>query len=582
MSFFSERKIIERPYQHQLQFPNFPPFLNDLLQRRAISSEEGLDFSLRHLLPYHNLSHIERATEILAKAILEQRSILLVGDYDVDGATSIALAMRVLPLFGASSLSYRVPHRLFDGYGLTRSLVQKILIEEKPDLIITLDNGISDVEGVALAREAGVEVIITDHHLPPEILPNADAIVNPNLEGDRFESKNLAGVGVIFYLLLSLRAYFIEKGYLSRESAPNLAQYLDLVALGTVADLVPLDENNRRLVQQGLMRMRSGALSAGVAALIDLSGRNGAQLSTADIAFGIAPMLNAAGRLDDMTIGIEALLSDDFSYARSLAEQLYQLNSERKEIERSMRAKADEALSGVTVEYDSLPSAIVLYDEAWHQGVTGIVASRIKEQYYRPTFVFAFDEEGMIKGSGRSIRGIHLRDMISNVARRERGMIATFGGHAMAAGLSLEERYLDQFREMINEEIEKSAKEINEREGGELFEQRLYSDGYLAPEAFTLENADRLRLAFPWGQGFPEPLFEGVFEVLDIRILKEVHVKFLLLHPESGQEIDGIAFFQGKSILDNVEKIYCAYKLNVNEWRGRRSLQLIIDYFEPQ
>lgn len=566
------KKIRRREILHSFYSPEHPPFIQELLKKRSIESPEDFDLTLHGLLPFHTLLNIEKATALLVEAIVEQKDVLIVGDYDVDGATSIALAVRVLRDFGLHNVRYRVPHRVLDGYGLTRTLVHKIT-DNPPDLLITVDNGISNIEGVALAKEHGIQVIITDHHLPPETLPEADAIVNPQLVGDPFPSKNLAGVGVIFYLLLSVRAALAERNYFVSRG-PNLAKYLDIVALGTVADIVPLDANNRKMVQQGLLRIRQGVTISGIQAMVEVSRRDRAKLSTADIGYGIAPLLNAAGRIDDMEIGIKALLTDDEMEARAIATKLYELNQARREIESDTRIEADAILETLKLEIEELPPAICLYDEAWHQGVTGIVASRIKDQYYRPTFIFAYDNEGLIKGSGRSIEGIHLRDMLSNVAQKYEGLIQTFGGHAMAAGLSLYEEDLPQFYEAIALEIEAHTEPT-------AFDQVIYTDGELPVSAFNLQYAEFLRLAIPWGQHFPEPLFDGVFKVINYRILKDQHLKLTLQYPNLSYILDGIAFFQARQLIDNVEKIHCAYKLDVNEWQGRRNLQLIIDHFEP-
>lgn len=566
------KTIRRREKLHNLSAPELPPFVQELLQKRPVESERDFDLTLQTLLPFHTLSNIEKATDLIVEAIIEQKDLLIVGDYDVDGATSIALAIRILREFGLHQVRYRVPHRVLDGYGLTRTLVQKIA-DNPPDLLITVDNGISNIEGVKLAKSYGIDVIITDHHLPPETLPEADAIVNPQLPGDQFPSKNLAGVGVIFYLLLSVRAKLAEQNYFVGRG-PNLAKYLDIVALGTVADIVPLDANNRKMVQQGLLRIRKGLTIPGIKALIEVSRRDQSQLSTADIGYGIGPLLNAAGRIDNMEIGIDALLTDDLMEARAIAAELYELNQARRTIESDTREEADAILENLKLEVDELPAAICLYDEAWHQGVTGIVASRIKDQYYRPTFIFAYDNEGLVKGSGRSIAGIHLRDMISNVAQQFPGLIQTFGGHAMAAGLSLYGEDLPIFYEAI-------AKEIEEHAEPEVFEQVIYTDGELPLPAFTLQHAEFLRLAIPWGQNFPEPRFDGRFRVLNYRILKDQHLKMTLQYPHSSHTFDAIAFFQAQNIIDNVELIHCAFKLDVNEWQGRRNLQLIIDHFEP-
>jgi len=571
-------KIIRRNPQHQFLSEHHSPLLQDILKKRIIEDAGALDLSLKGLHPYHSLSNIETATEIVIDAITSQKEILIVGDYDVDGATSIALAIRVLREFGAYNVRYTVPHRIFDGYGLSRSLVQKIL-RNPPDLLITVDNGISNTEGVALARENGIDVLVTDHHLPPEELPNANAIINPNLVDDQFPSKALAGVGVIFYLLLSVRAKLMEIGYFGENPVPNLAKYLDIVALGTISDLVPLDANNRKIAQQGLLRMRQGVMIPGIDALIDVSNRQRETLSTSDIGFGIAPLLNAAGRLDNMQVGIELLLTNQPEEAKAIASELLTMNEERKNIEHEMRETADSILTQITLSKEDLPLSICLYDQSWHQGITGIVASRIKEQYYRPTFIFAYDNEGLLKGSGRSIRGIHLRDLMSNVARDHKGLIETFGGHAMAAGLSIYEDNLHKFEAAMSEEIERFIEMTPNSD--ELLSQKIYSDGELPTTGFNIGFADEIKLAYPWGQQFPEPVFDDAFEVIDYRILKGTHLKFTLRKPQSPMTFEAMAFFQAHQLVDNVREIHCAFKLDINEWRGNRNLQLIIDYFEP-
>lgn len=572
-------KIIRRTPQHHHIAPHHSPYLQEILKKRAIEHPEELDLSLRGLHSFKSLSNIEVATEIVVEAILAQKEILIVGDYDVDGATSIALAIRLLREFGCHNVRYTVPHRILDGYGLSRPLVRKIL-RNPPDLLITVDNGISNIEGVALAREAGIDVIVTDHHLPPETLPDANAIVNPNLVGDQFPSKALAGVGVIFYLLSSVRARLQEFNYFGDYPAPNLGKYLDIVALGTVADLVPLDANNRKIAQQGLLRMRQGVTIPGIAALIEVSNRTQVRLSTSDIGFGVAPLLNAAGRLDNMQVGIELLLTENPEEARAIAHELFSMNEERKRIEQEMRETADFILNEISLDDRSLPLSICLYDQSWHQGITGIVASRIKEQYYRPTFIFAYDNEGLVKGSGRSIRGIHLRDLMSNVARDNPGLIVTFGGHAMAAGLSLMEENIPHFQSAMEQEIARFLAQNGEDQEA-LLSQKIYSDGPLPTEAFNLQFADEIKLAFPWGQQFPEPVFDDRFKVLDYRILKGTHLKLTLKAPRSGETIEAMAFFQAHQLVDHVEEIHCAFKLDINEWRGNRNLQLIIDYFTP-
>lgn len=571
-------KIVRREPQHDFSASQYSELLQSILKNRMVEDEGALDLSLRGLFPFSTLSNIDTATAMIVEAITEDKDILIVGDYDVDGATSIAITIRVLREFGALNVRYTVPHRILDGYGLSRSLVQKIL-RNPPDLLITVDNGISNIEGVALARENGIDVIVTDHHLPPEQLPNANAIVNPNLVGDQFPSKALAGVGVIFYVLLSVRSKLTEMGYFGTHVAPNLGKYLDIVALGTIADLVPLDANNRKIAQQGLLRMRQGIMIPGIQALIDVSNRKREILSTSDIGFGVAPLLNAAGRLDNMQVGIELLLTNQLEEAKAIANELYTMNEERKTIEHEMRETADSILAAISLETEEISLSICLYDESWHQGITGIVASRIKEQYYRPTFIFAYDNEGLLKGSGRSIKGIHLRDLMSNVARDNPGLIETFGGHAMAAGLSLYEDNLDRFKQAMEAEIARYMTTLSQCE--ELFSQKIYSDGKLPAVGYNLNFADEIKLAYPWGQQFPEPVFDDAFEVLDYRVLKGAHLKFTLKMRNSPVTFDGMAFFQAHQLVDNVREIHCAFKLDVNEWRGNRNLQLIIDYFEP-
>lgn len=571
-------KIIRRTPQHDFSTSQYSSLLQSVLKNRDIADENALDLSLKGLFPFHTLTNIASATSIVVEAICAQKEILIVGDYDVDGATSIALAIRVLKEFGAANVRYTVPHRILDGYGLSRSLVQKI-IRNAPDLLITVDNGISNVEGVALAREKGIDVIITDHHLPPEILPEANAIINPNLQDDQFPSKALAGVGVIFYLLLSVRAKLMEIGYFGDRPAPNLGKYLDIIALGTIADLVPLDANNRKMAHQGLLRMRQGVMIPGIQALIEVSNRKKETLSTSDIGFGVAPLLNAAGRLDNMKVGIELLLTDQLEEATAIANELLSMNEERKIIEHEMRETADSILAEISLNSEDIPLSICLYDQSWHQGITGIVASRIKEQYYRPTFIFAYDNEGLLKGSGRSIKGIHLRDLMSNVARDNPDLIETFGGHAMAAGLSIYESNLAAFSQAMDAEIGRFMASQPNQEA--LLSQKIYSDGQLPAVGFNLRFADEIKLAYPWGQQFPEPVFDDAFEVLDYRILKGTHLKFTLKMKNSPITFDGMAFFQAHQLVDNVREIHCAFKLDVNEWRGNRNLQLIIDYFEP-
>lgn len=576
------RKINPREQQHNLYHARYPQFIRTLLQKRMFERQEDFEFSLKHLLPYHHLDGIEQAGALIVKAIKAKQKILLVGDYDVDGAVSIALGMHLFNDFNYPYIDYLVPHRQIDGYGLTPHLVEKAHEDYAPSLIITVDNGISSLEGVKVATQLGIQVIITDHHLPGETLPEASAIVNPNKKKDSFPSKHLAGVGVFFYLLLQVRALLINEDYF-KGTAPNLAKYLDLVAVGTVADLVPLDSNNRILVQQGLLRMRQNETLPGIKALVETSGRALERLTTQDISFGLAPLLNAAGRLDDMTIGIECLLAKDKKTADHYARSLYDLNQARREIEGEIREKAEIILSELHIDQATLPSVITLFHQSWHEGVTGIVASRLKSDYYRPTFVFAKSEEGLLKGSGRSIKGLHLRDVLAAIDSRYPALIERFGGHAMAAGLTLQEEYYSDFCQALEETINRQAPKG-------VFQEVLYSDGALPKEGATLPMAKLLQYGFPWGQGFPEPTFEDTFSVVNYRILKDKHLKFLLKNITTGETFDAIAFFQAErftSPQDNRQdkqgkKIHALYNLGINYWRGAENLQLLIEYFEER
>lgn len=562
--------IIERAQSSNVELSS-SSLLNRVLQRRQLNSLSDCSFSLKDLLSPSSLQGCENAAVIIANAITTQQKILIVGDYDVDGATSTALMMRVLKLFGAENTAYRIPNRMLDGYGLTVSLLDSIL-DNQPDLIITVDNGISSVDAIAKAKEYGINVVVTDHHLPGDILPMADAIVNPNLKNSEFESSALCGVGVAFYTLLAVRRELINQGYFTAQTAPNLADYLDLVALGTIADLVPLDRNNRCLVQQGIERIRRGRTVAGIQALLEVSSKNQAELSTTDIGFSISPLLNAAGRLDDMRVGIECLLTDSEDRARYYAQRLYDFNQERKAIERSMTQETEQILAKVILKDDELPDGIALYDPSWHQGVIGIVASRVKERFNKPTFIFAEENDDLLKGSGRSITGIHLRDLLDSIATEYPGMILQFGGHAMAAGLTLRKSEFSQFQTALNQRVEALIQDVDPK--------MIYTDGALSIEDFTINNAEVLRTAMPWGQTFPEPAFDNTFNVVDAKILQNTHLKLELKHPKSNFTINGIAFFKAKDWREGTEQVRCIYKLDVNEWRGRRSLQLLIDHIE--
>ena len=551
------------------------PVLQRIYAARGITSEKELDRQLKNLLPVQALTDIDKASEIICNAIQQNKKILIVADFDCDGATSCTVAMRGLQLLGAENLQYLVPNRFEYGYGLSPEIVD-VAKKMSPDLLITVDNGISSIQGVKHAREAGMQVVVTDHHLQGDELPDANAIVNPNRRDDRFESKNLAGVGVMFYVLLACRAYLREQGWFQKSNMqePNLAQLLDLVALGTVADLVPLDSNNRILVEQGLRRIRAGKGCAGITALLQVAGRNAAQIVASDMGFAIGPRLNAAGRLEDMSVGIECLLSTTPQAALELATQLDQLNHERKSIESDMRDQAFAVLDKLELADENLPLAICLFDESWHQGVVGILASRIKERFHRPVIIFARGNEGEIKGSARSVQGVHIRDVLDAVATRHTGLINKFGGHAMAAGLSIAEQDFSIFVNALNKEMMHWISEDD-------LKGCIYTDGALEQDNYELGLAELLRQSGPWGQGFPEPVFEGYFTVIQKRIIGERHLKMVVQPQDTQQIIDGIYF----NAIDNPlpeenDVVRLAYKLDVNEFRGRKSLQLMVEYLE--
>jgi len=561
---------------------HFSESLHPLLQRiyaaRQIHDDTELDNALSALHDYRAFSNMDKAVTLLAGCLEQQQRILIVGDFDADGATSSALGVRALRRLGATQVDYLVPNRFEYGYGLTPEIVA-LAAERKPHLIITVDNGISSLAGVQAARNAGIRVLVTDHHLPGAELPAADAILNPNLPGDGFPSKNLAGVGVMFYLLLALRArlrtddWFIRRGI----PEPNLAEYLDIVALGTVADLVTLDHNNRVLVAQGLARIRAGRCVPGIRALLELGKRSLQRLTAADLGFAVAPRLNAAGRLTDMSLGIECLLADETGQARELAARLDELNHERREIEARMQDDALRALDklGVNVADPALPFGVCLFNEEWHQGVVGLVASRIKDRVHRPVIAFARAEDGSLKGSARSVKGVHIRDALEAVSTRHPGLITKFGGHAMAAGLTLAADAFKSFAEAFDAEVRRwlSAEDL----AGVI-----HTDGELAPESFTLETAELLRTAGPWGQGFPEPSFDGMFNLLERRIVGDNHLKLVLADPATGLRLEAIAFNQnGEHLPSDCRQVHIVYRPDINEYRGERRLQLLVDAIEP-
>ncbi len=568
-------RIEPRPLPETLPFlGEMPTLLTRLYAARGVQSQAELDKSLARLIPYQQLKGIDAAVDLLVVALEQRQRILIVGDFDADGATASTVGMLGLRLLGAAHVDYLVPNRFEYGYGLTPEIVE-VALTRQPQLLITVDNGISSVEGVAAAKKAGLSVLVTDHHLPGNELPAADAIVNPNQPGCEFPSKALAGVGVIFYVLIALRARLNSLGWYQNSKAPNIAELLDLVALGSVADVVPLDANNRILVHQGLERIRAGRARPGLKAILEVAKRDHSRITSTDLGFILGPRLNAAGRLDDMSLGIECLLTDDANAARDMAVQLDEMNQDRKSIEQGMQREALAQLKDLTI--DSMPFGLCLFDPEWHQGVIGILASRLKERYFRPTFAFADAGEGMLKGSGRSVPGFHIRDALSVVAAQHPDLISKYGGHAMAAGLTLPEANFALFSQAFDAEVRRQLRE-------EDLTGRLLSDGSLAVEEFHLELARALRNAGPWGQHFPEPLFHGVFQLVEQRIVGERHLKVVLKTECGSVKLDGIAFGIDREVWPNptIRWVELAYKLDLNEFRGNETVQLMIAHIEPR
>ncbi|MEO4049060.1 single-stranded-DNA-specific exonuclease RecJ [Pseudomonas sp. CAU 1711] len=551
-----------------------PPLLTRLYAARGVQSAEELDKGLARLIPYQRLKGMDAAVELLVQALQRRQRILFVGDFDADGATASAVGVLGLRMLGAAQVDYLVPNRFEYGYGLTPEIVA-VALQRQPDLLVTVDNGISSVEGVAAAKAAGLRVLVTDHHLPGPELPAADAIVNPNQPGCEFPSKALAGVGVIFYVLLALRARLREIGWFSTRAEPNLGELLDLVALGSVADVVPLDANNRILVHQGLARIRAGRARPGLKAILEVAGKRHERISSTDLGFILGPRLNAAGRLDDMSLGIECLLCDDEALVRDMAQQLDELNRDRKAIEQGMQREALAQLKDLSLE--DMPFGLCLFEPDWHQGVIGILASRLKERYHRPAIAFADAGDGLLKGSARSVPGLHIRDALDAVAARHPGLISKFGGHAMAAGLSLPQEHFGAFAAAFDAEVRRQLSEDD-------LTGRLLSDGQLGAEEFHLELAKALRHAGPWGQHFPEPLFHGLFQIVSQRVVGEKHLKLVVKTECGGQALDGIAFNVDREIWPNasVRWVELAYKLDVNEYQGRESVQLLVAHLAPR
>lgn len=551
------------------------PVLARIYAARNVTSAEELDTGLDGLLPPGTLPGIEAAVERLVTALQQQQRICVIGDFDADGATSTALMVSILRQTGFEHVSYRVPNRFEYGYGLTPDIV-RVAAAGAPALIITVDNGISSLEGVREASRHGIDVLVTDHHLPGAALPGAVAIVNPNLPDSRFASQNLAGVGVAFYVLLALRARLRASGWYAQQriAEPNLADALDLVALGTVADVVPLDRNNRILVQQGIARIRAGRCRPGIQALIEVAKRNPRRLVASDLGFCLGPRLNAAGRLEDMSIGIECLLASELSQARRLAGELDALNRERRDIEADMQNEALAAVRALTLEDTRLPLGLCLYRAEWHQGVIGILAARIKERFHRPVIAFADAADGQLKGSARSIPGLHIRDVLDAVAASSPGLLEKFGGHAMAAGLSLDRDRLDEFTRAFEQQVSRAL-------NGRVPDNILETDGELAADELELELAELLRNAGPWGQQFPEPLFDGMFTVQYSRRVGERHLKLGLVPRDGRRSVDAIAFNEGaRHPLSSGTRLRLAYRLDANEFRGICGLQLVVEYLE--
>ena len=546
------------------------PLLARIYATRGVTELEQVEYSLDGLADAWKLKDIEAAVQRLIQAIRTAEPVMIVGDFDADGATSTAVAVRGLRAMGLEQVDYLVPNRFDFGYGLTPEIVE-VAARSHPSLIITVDNGISSVRGVARAAELGVDVLITDHHLPGERLPQAVAIVNPNQPGDTFPGKSLAGVGVMFYLLVALRQRLRESGWFSEKgiTEPNLACFLDLVALGTVADVVPLDANNRILVEQGLRRIRSARSVPGILALLRCAGRDPARVIASDLGFCAGPRLNAAGRLDDISLGIECLLTDDPALADRHARELDTLNRERREIESGMQAEAMATLQQLSLE-DEDHWGLSLFQEGWHQGIVGLVAARVRERAHRPVIAFAEAQAGILKGSGRSIPGLHIRDALVRVNSLNPGLIDKFGGHAMAAGLSLPKANLKAFSLAFDEVV-------RSRLLPEQLEPIVYSDGELEGFEFNLEIAQLLRHCGPWGQTFPEPVFDGRFEVLQQRVLKQRHLKYVLGLDNSPQRLEAIAFnVEPREWPGQGEQLRIAFSLDINCYKNRQSLQLLV------
>ncbi|MFM2621289.1 single-stranded-DNA-specific exonuclease RecJ [Vibrio owensii] len=577
-------EIQRRPEPDLSLLPDsIPVILKRIYINRGITDVAQLETSARGLHSYQQLGGIDKAVELLFQAIDEKKRIIVVGDFDADGATSSALSVLALRMLGSNNVDYLVPNRFEDGYGLSPEVVDQAL-ELGAEMIMTVDNGVSSIEGVRYAKENGITVLVTDHHLPGQVLPDVDAMVNPNLDSCAFPSKALAGVGVAFYLMMALCVYMRKQNWFAQQGMqePKLMELIDLVALGTVADVVPLDENNRILVHQGLQRIRAGKARPGIQALIEVAKRDARRLVASDFGFALGPRINAAGRLDDMSFGVELLMCNNIHAARRMASELDGLNQTRKEIEEGMKQEAMAFCERLQFgENSELPYGLALFQRDWHQGVIGILASRIKEKFHRPVIAFADGGEGTIKGSCRSIPGLHMRDALDFIDTQNPGLIIKFGGHAMAAGLTIKEQDFERFSRLFDDVVKKELDEA-------ALKGVIMSDGELKPEEFSMHVAEQLRSGGPFGQAFPEPIFDGEFKVLHQKLVGEKHLKLMLEplykgHPTNVM-IDGIAFNVDLRRWPDasVKTVRLAYKLDVNEFRGNQSLQLMIDHIEAK